>query len=64
MVLRVLNQILEVPELGNTPKAHWGPIWLHLAKIWPNKIDFGNPQEFMNMWGVTFGGFLSKNIEF
>ena len=44
MVLRVLNQILEVPKLGQTPKAHLAPIWPDLAKIWPNKIDFGNPQ--------------------
>ena len=44
MVLRVLNQILEVPKLGQTPKAHLAPIWPDLDKIWPNKIDFGNPQ--------------------
>ena len=44
MALRVLSQILEIPKLGKTPKAHLGPIWPHLAKIWPNKIDFGNPQ--------------------
>ena len=44
MVLRVLNQILEVPKLGKTPRACLGPIWPDLAKIWPNKIDFGNPQ--------------------
>ena len=44
MVLRVLNQILEVPKLGQTPKAHLAPIWPDLAKIWLNKIDFGNPQ--------------------
>ena len=41
----VLNHILEVQKLGKTPKAHLGPIWPDLAKIWPNKIDFGNPQE-------------------
>ena len=31
-------------KLGNTPRAHLAPIWPDLAKIWPNKIDFGNPQ--------------------
>ena len=35
--LRVVNQILEVPKLEQTPRTH-------LAPIWPNKIDFGNPQ--------------------
>ena len=30
--------------LGKTPRAHLGPIWPDLAKIWPNKIYFGNPQ--------------------
>ena len=44
MVLRVLNQILEAPKLGKTPRAYLGPIWPDLAKIWPNQIDFGNPQ--------------------
>ena len=44
MGLRVLNQILEVPKLGQTPRAHLGPIWPDLAKICPNKIDFGDPQ--------------------
>ena len=44
MVLRVLNQILEVPKLGKTPRAHLGPNWSDLVKIWPNKIDFDNPQ--------------------
>ena len=33
-----------LPKLGQTPRAHLGPIWPDLAKIWPNKIDFGNPQ--------------------
>ena len=47
MVLRVLNQIMEVPKLGKTPRAHLGPIWPDLAKIWPNKIDFGNPQGYV-----------------
>ena len=27
MVLRVLNQILEIPKLGKTPRAPLGPIW-------------------------------------
>ena len=45
MVLRVLNQILEVPKLGKTPMALLGPIWPDLAKIWPNKIDFGQTTE-------------------
>ena len=31
-------------KLGKTPRANLGPIWPDLAKIWPNKIDFGNPQ--------------------
>ena len=44
MVLRVLNQILEVPKLGKTLRAHLGPIWPYLAKIWPNKLEFGNPR--------------------
>ena len=44
MVLGVQNQILEVPKLGQTPRAHLAPIGPDLAKIWPNKIDFGNPQ--------------------
>ena len=47
MFLRVLNQIMEVPKLGKTPKAHLDPIWPDLAKIWPNKIDFGNPQGYV-----------------
>ena len=47
MVLRVLNQILAVPKLGKTPRAHLGPIRPDLAKIWPHKIDFGNPQGYL-----------------
>ena len=47
MVLRVLDQILEIPKLGKAPRAHLGPIWPHLAKIWPNKIDLGNPQGYL-----------------
>ena len=47
MVLRVLNQILVVPKLGKTPMAHLGPIGPDLAKIWPQKIDFGNPQGYL-----------------
>jgi len=38
------ESVLEVPKLGKTPRAHLGPIWPDLAKIWPNKIDFNNPQ--------------------
>ena len=47
MVVRVLNQILQVPESGKTPNACLGPIWPDLAKIWPNEIDFGNPQGYV-----------------
>ena len=43
MALRVLNQILDIPKLGKTPRAHLDPIWPDLAKIWTNKIDLGNP---------------------
>ena len=49
MVLRVLDQILEIPKLGKAPRAHLGPIWPDLAKIWPNKIDLGNPQGYLWM---------------
>ena len=31
-------------KIRKTPRAHLGPIWPDLAKIWPNKIDFGSPQ--------------------
>ena len=54
-----MNQILEVPKLGQTPRAHLAPIWPDLAEIWMRKIDFGNlcPSGIvMNVWGVTFGG--------
>ena len=69
MVLRVLNKILEIPKLGETPGAHLGPIWPNLAKIWPNKTNknFGNPQAIRHSYeGV--GGYIwelfGKNIEF
>ena len=65
MALRVLNQILEIPKLGKTPRAHLGPIWPDLAQIWPNNIDFGNPTGIVtNVWGVTFGGYLAKILSF
>ena len=35
MVPRVLNQILEFPKLGQTPRAHLGPIW---PKFGPTKL--------------------------
>ena len=64
MVLRVLNQILEVPKLGRTPRAHLGPIWSDLAKIWPNKIDLVTLRDSYNCVGGYIWGLFSKNIEF
>ena len=54
----VLNGSKGVPKLGKTPRAHLGPIW-------PNKIDFGNPQGYSYecVGGYIWGLFI-KNIEF
>ena len=64
MALRVLNQILEIPKLGKAPRAHLGPIWPDMAKIWPNKLFQVTLRDSYEWVGVTFGGHLAKNIEF
>ena len=56
MVLRVLNQILEVPKLGKTPRAHLGPIW---PKFGPTKLILVTLRDSYEFWG-----YLAKILSF
>ena len=57
MVLRVLNQILEIPNLGQTPRAHLAPIW---PKFGRTKLILVTLRDSYKCVGVTFGGYLAK----
>ena len=54
---------MEVPKLGQTPRAHLAPIWPDLDKIWPNKIDFALRDSYKRVVGYI-PGLFSINIEF
>ena len=61
MFLRVPNQIMEVPKLGKTPKAHLDPIW---PKFGPTKYILVTLRDRYECVGGYIWGLFSKNIEF
>ena len=61
MVLRVLNQILEVPKLGKTPRAHLGPVW---PKFGPTKLILVTLMDSYDCVRGYIWGLFNKNNEF
>ena len=60
MVLRVLTQILEVPKLGKTPRAHWGPIWPNFGPTKLILVTLRNSYEYV---GGDIWELFGKNFE-
>ena len=61
MVLRVLNQISEVPKLGQTPRAQLALFW---PKFGGTKLILVTLRDSYKRVVGYIPGLLSKNIEF